>query len=517
MALDSDGDGCSDALESGTTTSTSANYVYTSAMGNNGFANSLETSTESGVYSGTYTYNNFALNNTINACLDFDNDGVRDVLDLDDDNDGVLDVLEQKDCLTDVAQLTFNGTPVTNITSNTLNAVGTSGWKSSYSNQTLSLPISLSFKLGAAEDIAMFGLTSVDKTQTPATWNDGGYKFYLASGSMYGNFTYQTTGGWDFTQTASTNDIYTVDISETGYVTAKVNGVIKKQFQGLISDYRVVVSSNNTYTVPFIDIVLKDPTVNLKKLSCTDIDTDNDGRPNRFDLDSDGDGCSDAVESGATRVYTSGVNSSSRLTAVSIPAPWGLNGFADGLETTAESGNYTAVYTYANATNATIKSCVDTDNDGVVNIVDIDDDNDGILDFDEDYPLCKDATTINWVTWSVIQPSIALGTITIGSQVINVVAKHSAGGMTQTGNINNGANFPVAYGLTVNKNTLASQKIGTISVSFSQPVGAPAIAYASLGNSNLGVPVTTSIPYKTEWSGMNTVYNSSNQFTGRDG
>ena len=48
-------------------------------------------------------------------------------------------------------------------------------------------------------------------------------------------------------------------------------------------------------------------------------------------------------------------------------------------------------------------------------------------------------------------------------------------------------------------------------------MGAPAIAYASLGNSNLGVPVTTSIPFKTEWAGMNTVYNSPNQFTGSDG
>ncbi len=517
LALDSDGDGCSDALESGTTTNTTANYVYTSAMGNNGFVNSLETSTESGVYSGTYTYNNFALNNTINACLDFDTDGVRDVLDLDDDNDGVLDVAEQKDCLTDIAQLTFNGTPVTNISSSTLNAVGTSGWKSSYSNQTLSLPISLSFKLGSAEDIAMLGLVSVDKSQTLTNWNDGGYKFYLTSGSIYGNFTYQTTGAWDFNQTASTNDIYTVDISETGYVTAKINGVVKKQFQGLISDYRVVVSANNTYTVPFKDIILKDPTLDLQKLSCSDIDTDNDGIANRFDLDSDGDGCSDAVESGTTIISTSGVNSSNRLTASIIPAPWGVNGFADGLETSTDSGVYSGVYSYTNAKNAAIKTCIDSDNDGVANVMDIDDDNDGVLDFEEDYPLCKDATTINWVTWSVTQPSIALGTITVGGQVINVVAKHSAGGMNQTGSLNNGANFPVSYGLTVNKNTLASQNIGTISVSFSQPVGAPAIAYASLGNSNLGVPVTTSIPYKTEWSGMNTVYNSSNQFTGRDG
>jgi gliding motility-associated-like protein len=516
LDLDSDGDGCSDALEAGTSMSTTANFAHTSTMGTNGFADALETTAGSGIYNGTYTYT-YALNAAFNACTDTDNDGVRDVLDLDDDNDGILDIVEQKDCYTDVAQLTFNGTPVTNITSTTLTAVGTGGWKSSYSNQILSLPISLSFKLGSVADVAMLGLVSVDKTQTLANWNDGGYKFYLSSGTMYGDFTYQTTSAWDFTQSVTTKDVYTLDISETGFVVAKINGVVKKQFQGLISDYRLVVSSNTTYTVPFTEIQLKDPTNNLQKLACTDIDTDSDGIPNRIDTDSDGDGCYDAVEAGTTAVSTSGVASANKLTASSIPSPWGANGFANGLETSAESGVYNATYSYDLAINASLAACTDTDNDGVPNITDIDDDNDGTTDFDEDYPLCSTASSYTWVNWSVIQPKVALGTITSGGQTINVTVRHDAGGLSQTGNISNGANFPVAYGLAVNGATLASQNIGTISVSFSQPVGAPAIAYASLGNSNLGVPVTTSIPFKTEWAGMNTVYNSPNQFTGSDG
>jgi hypothetical protein len=381
----------------------------------------------------------------------------------------------------------------------------------------LSLPISLSFKLGSVADVAMLGLVSVDKTQTLANWNDGGYKFYLSAGTMYGDFTYQTTSAWDFTQGVTNKDVYTLDISETGFVVAKINGVVKKQFQGLISDYRLVVSSNTTYTVPFTEIQLKDPTNNLQKLACTDIDTDSDGIPNRIDTDSDGDGCYDAVEAGTTAVSTSGVASANKLTAASIPSPWGANGFANGLETSAESGVYNATYSYDLAINASLAACTDTDNDGVPNITDIDDDNDGTTDFDEDYPLCSTASSYTWINWSVIQPKVALGTITSGGQTINVTVRHDAGGLSQTGNISNGANFPVAYGLAVNGATLASQNIGTISVSFSQPVGAPAIAYASLGNSNLGVPVTTSIPFKTEWAGMNTVYNSPNQFTGSDG
>jgi hypothetical protein len=116
--LDSDGDGCPDAKEagitatltsatvtnlagatiaSGTTSSTIQNAIVsgtgTSTFGNNGFANSLETSSESGLYNGTYDYS-YASNKEVNTCLDSDGDGVPDVLDLDDDNDGVLDIVE---------------------------------------------------------------------------------------------------------------------------------------------------------------------------------------------------------------------------------------------------------------------------------------------------------------------------------------------------------------------------------------------------------------------------------------
>jgi hypothetical protein len=117
-------------------------------------ADGVETAAGSGIFNGTYTYN-FALSTTINACADSDSDGIRDVIDLDDDNDGVLDVTEQKDCTTDLAQLTFNGTPVSNITSTTLTAVGATAWKSSYSDQVLNLPSSLSFKANTTTGLAM--------------------------------------------------------------------------------------------------------------------------------------------------------------------------------------------------------------------------------------------------------------------------------------------------------------------------------------------------------------------------
>jgi hypothetical protein len=100
------------------------------------------------------------------------------------------------------------------------------------------------------------------------------------------------------------------------------------------------------------------------------LDTDGDGIPNRLDLDSDGDGCSDAVEA---KTVTS-------LTATTVSGVFGTNGFADNLETSAGSGLYNRTYVYSRAIDPTVKACLDSDFDGVPDVDDLDDDNDGLLD-----------------------------------------------------------------------------------------------------------------------------------------
>jgi len=57
LDLDSDNDGCSDAYEAKTTTSTTANFQYANNLsyGTNGFLNTLETG-DNGIYSGYYPY-----------------------------------------------------------------------------------------------------------------------------------------------------------------------------------------------------------------------------------------------------------------------------------------------------------------------------------------------------------------------------------------------------------------------------------------------------------------------------
>lgn len=121
-------------------------------------------------------------------------------------------------------------------------------------------------------------------------------------------------------------------------------------------------------------------------------DIDKDGIINRLDLDTDGDGCSDAKEAGVSGTLISGtlvnrVNGSITNTTVTnaiAQGSYGANGLADGVETSANSGAINYVSTYVDfAKSATMNVCADSDNDGVPDILDIDDDNDGVLDATE--------------------------------------------------------------------------------------------------------------------------------------
>ena len=94
-------------------------------------------------------------------------------------------------------------------------------------------------------------------------------------------------------------------------------------------------------------------------------DTDGDSVPNTLDLDSDGDGCSDALEASATTITTPNYTFS---------GPFGTNGLENTLESTTDSGVVNYIATYDNATSVDISNCTDTDGDGVADTVDVDDD-----------------------------------------------------------------------------------------------------------------------------------------------
>ncbi|MCU9611782.1 hypothetical protein OEK97_28140, partial [Escherichia coli] len=85
-------------------------------------------------------------------------------------------------------------------------------------------------------------------------------------------------------------------------------------------------------------------------------DTDGDTIPNYLDLDSDGDGCPDAREASVFGTLTTGTvinrpagattNTTTANVANAVAAgPYGLNGFANGLQATPENGIYNGTYT----------------------------------------------------------------------------------------------------------------------------------------------------------------------------
>lgn len=92
------------------------------------------------------------------------------------------------------------------------------------------------------------------------------------------------------------------------------------------------------------------------------IDTDSDGIANHLDLDADNDGIYDAVEAGHSRAHLNGV----------VISAYGLNGLADIVETTPESG----ILNYA---------ILDTDTNPPPNYLDTDSDDDGCSDANEAY------------------------------------------------------------------------------------------------------------------------------------
>ncbi|MHA8066669.1 discoidin domain-containing protein, partial [Aquirufa sp. ROCK2-A2] len=368
LDLDSDNDGCSDAIEAGTATiSTSSQGVVAAPYGFNGFANSLESSSESGDFYSIYSYQ-IAIQANLNACIDSDNDGVGDLRDLDDDNDGVLDTDEQASCSyeeVDKSVLTFIGNGTISISGNSLTGNNGNVWASKYSTQTFKLPIHLEFTSPNTTGIEMIGLLPIAATKTVSNWTDGAYKFYLNGANVYGYM----PKAWNFSKTYAANAKFELDISSDGVVVAKVNGVQVRRFKGIISDYQLVVSSYATKQIDNLII-----TSNTPAAVCADVDSDNDGTPNRLDIDSDGDGCNDAVEAG----------NASKTATIPYNSPMGANGLVNSLESSSESGlvNYDNNYEFF-AKDASRIACLDNDNDNVLDYIDIDDDNDGVLDTDE--------------------------------------------------------------------------------------------------------------------------------------
>jgi hypothetical protein len=380
LDLDSDGDGCFDAIEGGAAF-TPANTTATGAL--SGSVSSAAATLGVPVSAGTGQSIGDSQNSSINACLDTDTDGIPDLDDLDDDNDGILDITESQCFSTPTSGYLF----------------GPTYWNSiSWTGGTVMQPLT----------------GNVNAVVIPTGYIDGnliaGYSTFAPTGilsnTFYNNpvtFTLNTKFPLKASGFAIVNDyavladgIKVADIklysNNTFLGTERFSNIISNAtssfypfstiYENVTKIEVIVYEGNATANTPNNEMQVSEMGLYSSTMDsyCTDLDTDGDGTPNRLDLDSDGDGCPDAVEAGTTAITTSGVAAANKLTASVIPAPYGTNGFANGLETVTDNGTYKGTYSYNDATNALVKGCTDTDTDGIPDVDDLDDDNDGILD-----------------------------------------------------------------------------------------------------------------------------------------
>jgi hypothetical protein len=97
-----------------------------------------------------------------------------------------------------------------------------------------------------------------------------------------------------------------------------------------------------------------------------------------------------------------------------------------------------------------------------------------------------------WMTVTSVTDSTASG---IGQNNITAAITQSGGGMVITQGVFNPTAFPEEYGVPFTGNQIANYNSGTFTAIFSQPVTDALVAFASIGNSGLYVPIEVSAPF----------------------
>lgn len=125
-----------------------------------------------------------------------------------------------------------------------------------------------------------------------------------------------------------------------------------------------------------------------------------------------------------------------------------------------------------------------------------------------------------WMTMTSINPTTAAG---IGQNSVTVAITQSNGGMQiENPGMYQPETFPEEYGVPFDGIQIRNTASGVFTATFSQPVLNPLVAFASVGNPGLQVPVDVSLPF-TPIFGVATTYQSPvngtqyNRFTGQEG
>lgn len=307
---------------------------------------------------------------------DFDGDGINNDVDIDDDNDGIKDVDELCESTTNH----FGQKVITDTDNHTFE------YDVENSGQLIIdiLEIDNSFEL-YINDQNIFNGTEVTVSGNTAqqismdiAGQDGTKQAFKVDMEFEdpNDSRYQSTNGIEAPWTPRPDGLprVRIEINRFGIVNAYATATPTDNNSKYNDGLRPIVLKGYTETtnerasvVPFNTINLNNGINHVKivstnedgdesfigtftsKIMCND--TDFDGLTNDFDLDSDGDGCSDAFESGAT---------TDQQELFKFPTNnVGLNGLDNSLETTADNGiiNYSIINNYEYTTNSSINLC----------------------------------------------------------------------------------------------------------------------------------------------------------------
>ena len=309
----------------------------------------------------TVTVTNGVAIPTLSFCLKFadnDGDGIGDTPDIDDDNDGVLDLAENctfsnpsnlpanpytgganlngttnaaKSGSASISYANYLGT--TTVLYNNVLIIGNHLTQSpdwGHATLTYSSPITnVAYAVNAME----FGVEYVSFEILPPYTGTPVVKYFssLQNGvlTQTGPTTWQLSSGVNCANSALCGSGGVIQISGAYYTQIRIAG--GSTSGGITWNKNVYVHLNDA---------------DVQGSCITDID--GDSIPNEFDLDSDGDGCSDALEAGATTSTTPNYT---------FPAPYGANGLADAKETAVDNGTINYTSTYSQAIDSLVKAC----------------------------------------------------------------------------------------------------------------------------------------------------------------
>ena len=302
---------------------------------------------------------------------DPDADGINNACDLDDDNDGILDSVE---CETTVTYTSLDNTALYSYAQD-IDGNEAKHFNEGGNNDPMRLfdgNVNTEFRLHEDDIIEFsFGQTILE-----------GAVLILDEGS----------GGEDKIVTVyvsnATTDAAGDGNSATGNGTGNTNTM-----NNSVEVYSGSSGSDVTFTMP-IDAThvqfiggdshggwgeLRFQSNTQTTVDYSNCDFDNDGIPNHLDTDSDNDGCSDAIEGGAS-FDNSNTNSNDELTGSidsnGVPTIATASGQSLGSSQNASVQDVNCT----DQCDPTASGNTDTDGDGISDVCDLDDDNDGILD-----------------------------------------------------------------------------------------------------------------------------------------